>query len=201
MKKTGILGGTFNPIHNGHIELALYCAQILALDRVLIIPDYTPPHKSDSNLADSHHRLRMCELAVENLDGFEVSDIEIKRGGRSYTFQTLTELKNIYPEDELFFIMGADMFLTLDKWKNPNVIFEKASIAAVPRNDSDSEEMKDYLKKVLVPLGAKATVLQNSVIQISSTFIRENIGNEALMSDFLNSNVYSYIKSNKLYGM
>ena len=113
MRKTGIIGGTFNPIHNGHILLAVYCKEKLNLDRVIFIPTYTPPHKSDKDLVSEVHRLNMCKIAVQNYVDFSVSDIEIKRKGKSYTFETLTSLKEIYPRDTLYFITGADMFLSL----------------------------------------------------------------------------------------
>lgn len=199
MSKIGILGGTFNPIHNGHILLADYCKKRLKLDRIILIPTYIPPHKSSKELANEIHRLNMCETAIKNLDSFSVSDIEIKRHGKSYTCDTLTSLKELYPNDTLCFIVGADMFLTLDKWKNPKLIFEKAEIAAVPRNLSDCDDLKNYYDSVLVKLGAKAHILENPVMQVSSTFIRENIRNFNIIKPLIDRNVYEYIVKNKLY--
>lgn len=199
MNKIGIIGGTFNPIHNGHILLAVYCKEKLNLDKVIFIPTYTPPHKSDKDLASEVHRLNMCNIAVQNYVDFSVSDIEIKRKGKSYTYETLTSLKKIYPNDTLYFITGADMFLTLDKWKKPEIIFEKAVIAAVPRNSSDSEMLNRHYQNYLKPLGAKACILYKPVLSVSSTFIRENIENYNLIKSLIDRNVYEYIVKNNLY--
>jgi nicotinate-nucleotide adenylyltransferase len=199
MSKIGILGGTFNPIHNSHILLSEYCKNELNLDKIIIIPTYTPPHKDSQNLVSEQHRVNMCKLACEDLDNYEVSDIEILRKGKSYSYQTLTSLKEKYSGDELIFIMGADMFLTLDKWKHPEIIFSKASIAAIPRNQSDISELNSYYEQVLKPMGAKAYILPKSVIQVSSTFIRDNIDNLSVTSEFLNEKVYKYILKNNLY--
>ena len=197
--KIGILGGTFNPIHNGHIQLAQYCKNELLLDKIFLIPTYTPPHKISKDLADETHRLTMCSLASENLDDFEVCDIEIKRQGKSYTFETLISLKELYPDDEFYLIMGADMFLTLDKWKNPESIFANAVIITIPRNDSDKEELESYYNAVIKDMGAKAVILPNNVQTVSSTFIRENIGDYNTISDLIDKKVYEYIISNNLY--
>lgn len=199
MSKIGIFGGTFNPIHNGHILLAKYCKSELGLDRVLLIPTYSPPHKANDDLENEIDRLNMCRIVCDKLEGFEVSDIEIKRKGKSYSYQTLTSLKEKYPDDELFFIMGADMFLSLDKWKNPDIIFKKASMIVVPRDTLDVGELENYYKNVIAPMGAKAYILSNSVLQVSSTYIRENIENYNIIKDLIDSRVYHYIISNKLY--
>lgn len=199
MSKIGIIGGTFNPIHNGHILLAIYCKEKLKLDKIIFIPTYTPPHKSDMELVSEVHRINMCNIAVQSYDDFFVSDIEIKRKGKSYTYETLTSLKEIYPDDSLYFIMGADMFLTLENWKNPEIIFEKAIIAAVPRNSSDFKILDNYYRNILIPLGAKVCILDEPVLSVSSTFIRENIGNYNFIESLIDRNVYEYITKNNLY--
>lgn len=201
MSKIGIFGGTFNPIHNGHILLAKYCREEIELDKVLLIPTYSPPHKASVDLAGETDRFNMCKIVCENLEGFEVSDIEIKRKGKSYSYQTLTSLKEIYQNDDLYFMMGADMFLSLDKWKNPEIIFQKASIIAAPRDASSVKELECYYKCVIAPMGAKAHILQNSVMQVSSTYVRENIENYNIVKDLIDSRVYDYITANNLYRM
>lgn len=199
MSKIGVFGGTFNPIHNGHVSLGVYCKDELSLDKLMLIPTYTPPHKSSSELAEEEHRVNMCKLATEQYGYFEVSDIEIERKGKSYTYETLNSLKEIYTEDELYLIVGADMFLTLDKWKNPQSIFKNATIVAVPRNDDDKNDLVYYYDNTIKKLGAKAIVLENPVVQVSSTYIRENIDNYQLIKSLIDSNVYEYIVKNKLY--
>lgn len=199
MSKIGIIGGTFNPIHNGHILLALYCKEQIGLDKIIFIPTYTPPHKISNNLASEADRLNMCRIAVKKYSNFYVSDIEIKRKGKSYTYETLSELKAVYKSDTLYFVVGADMFLTLDKWKNPDIIFKNAFIAAVPRNSSDFAQLSDYYKRVLKPLGAKAVILDKPVLTVSSTFIRRNIDFDKNIEPLIDEDVYEYIKQNDLY--
>lgn len=201
MIKIGILGGTFNPIHNGHILLAKYCKSELGLDKIIFIPTYTPPHKISKNLASETHRLKMCEIACKNFACFEVSDIEILRKGKSYTYQTLNSLKEKYSDDELYLIMGADMFLSLDKWKNPNLIFDCATMVTIPRDTSNYKDLCSYYDDFLNDMGAKAVILPNPVMMVSSTFIRDNINNFDIIKDFVDKNVYEYIINNNLYRM
>ncbi len=199
MSRTGILGGTFNPIHKGHIMLAEYVKSELDLDRIILVPTFTPPHKQSLDLASGEHRINMCRIACEKHNGFEVSNIEIERGGRSYTYETIISLKELYPDDELFFIVGADMFLTLDKWKHPEIIFDNSYIAAVPRDDSDYDILNKFYTNVIINMGAKAHILPEPVMQVSSSYVRENIYNSVLVKELLDKNVYDYIVNNKLY--
>jgi nicotinate-nucleotide adenylyltransferase len=117
--RIGILGGTFNPIHNAHLDIARAALDQLRLDRIIFIPARTPPHKrTDLTLAPPEHRLRMVELAVANIPGAEVSDIELQREGPSYTYDTVTALKERFgPETEFFFILGSDQVLELPTWR------------------------------------------------------------------------------------
>ena len=197
--KTGVFGGTFNPVHKGHIMLAEYCKDSVGLDRIIMIPTAVPPHKISKNLASENDRLNMCKLACRGKENFFVSDIEIKRQGKSYTYETLTQLKEIYPDDHLYTIMGADMFLTLNRWKNPEIIFEKSSIITIPRDDENKLELENFYNKVLKAMGASSVILPNPVMSVSSTFIRENLDNFNLISDMLDKGVYDYIIKNNLY--
>ena len=197
--KTGVFGGTFNPVHKGHIMLAEYCMESVGLDRIIMIPTAVPPHKISKNLASENDRLNMCKLACRGKENFFVSDIEIKRQGKSYTYETLTQLKEIYPDDHLYTIMGADMFLTLDRWKNPKIIFEKSSIITIPRDEENKLELENFYNDVLKAMGASSVILPNPVMSVSSTFIRENLDNFNLISDMLDKGVYDYIIKNNLY--
>ena len=199
MSRIGIFGGTFNPIHNGHVLLCEYCKRELLLDKVLLIPDNTPPHKISPDLAGGSDRLQMCRLAAKQFPWLEVSDIELKREGKSYTYETLLSLKELYPSDELFLITGADMFLTLHEWKSPETIFRCASLIAVPRDSSDKEKLTDYYHQVIEPMGARATVLDEPVMEVSSTFIRSHIGDSEALSSLLPTQVYDYICQKGLY--
>lgn len=197
--KTGVFGGTFNPVHKGHIMLAEYCMDSVGLDRIIMIPTAVPPHKISNNLASENDRLNMCKLACRGKENFFVSDIEIKRQGKSYTYETLTQLKEIYPDDHLYTIMGADMFLTLNRWKNPEIIFEKSSIITIPRDEENKHELENFYNKVLKAMGASSVILPNPVMSVSSTFIRDNLDNFNLISDMLDKGVYDYIIKNNLY--
>ena len=132
MAKIGIYGGTFNPIHHGHLHILRQFMEQLSLNRAILIPDRVPPHKPAHDMAPAEDRLAMCRLAVKDMEGVTVSDMEMKRQGKSYTADTLRELKIQFPEDELFLLMGEDMFLTVDHWYQPDVIFRCATLAGAP---------------------------------------------------------------------
>jgi nicotinate-nucleotide adenylyltransferase len=199
MSRIGILGGTFNPIHNGHIQMAKYSHDAAKLDKVIIMPTFVPPHKESVNLVPCEHRLNMCRLACLNLPYAEVSDFEIKLEGKSYTYRTLELLKSQNKNDEFFFIVGADMFLSMQNWKNPEIIFELATVIAIPRDEDSVSQLSNHYENVLKKMGAKAIVLKDSVLTVSSTYIRDNIDNQSALQSLIDSRVYNYIKENNLY--
>jgi len=199
MSRIGILGGTFNPIHNGHIQMAKYSHDAAKLDKVILMPTFVPPHKESTNLVSCEHRLNMCRLACLNLPYAEVSDFEIKLEGKSYTYRTLELLKSHNKNDEFFFIVGADMFLSMQNWKNPEIIFELATVIAIPRDEDSVSQLLNHYENVLKKMGAKAIVLKDSVLTVSSTYIRDNIDNQSALQSLIDSRVYNYIKENNLY--
>ena len=200
MSKIGIFGGTFNPIHLGHIRLGQLVLDEIKLDKILYIPDNTPPHKSDKDLACGEDRLNMIDISLKDHVDMESSDIELKREGKSYSFETLLELKKLYPNDELYLITGADMFLTLDKWREPETIFKTANIIGVPRVKSDFEKMEEYAENVIKPMGAKVFMLSQTVFDTaSSTYVRENIDDHQKIKDMITPEVYRYITEKGLY--
>lgn len=199
MSRIGILGGTFNPIHNGHIQMAKYSHDAAKLDKVILMPTFVPPHKESTNLVSCEHRLNMCRLACLNLPYAEVSDFEIKLEGKSYTYRTLELLKSHNKNDEFFFIVGADMFLSMQNWKNPEIIFELATVIAIPRDEDSVSQLSNHYENVLKKMGAKAIVLKDSVLTVSSTYIRDNIDNQSALQSLIDSRVYNYIKENNLY--
>ena len=136
---------------------------------------------------------------IKKHEDFEISEIEINRQGKSYTFETLSSLKELYPDDELVFITGADMFMTLHSWRQSEVIFQKASIATAPRNEIGKVELEKYYNDIIKPMGAKAYILENPVIQVSSTYVRENIYSDKNICSLIDSDVYRYIAENNLY--
>ena len=196
--KTGVFGGSFNPIHNGHIELARAVFRELSLDRLLIMPAYIPPHKLTDGAAFPDQRYEMCSLAARDAEGIEVSNIEIKRQGASYTYLTLKELSQIYPEDELYLITGADMFMTLHQWKHPQTIFRLATVCGVPRNNDDItvlEKQAEFLQS----LGARTRVLDVKVMTVSSTEIRHKVKAGEDISGLVDPAVKKYIREHYLY--
>ena len=193
-----MFGGSFNPIHIGHIQLAQAFVKRLNLDRVLIVPTYIPPHKQCDNSVSPQDRLQMCRLAVKKLPFAEVSDIEIRRKGASYTYLTLQELAKLYKDDELFLITGADMFMSIQSWKHPEIIFSLATVCGVPRNDDDINRLEKQAE-YLHTLGARTEILDAGVITVSSTEIRTKIQNGESTDGLLTDEVRKYIDENKLY--
>ena len=195
-RKVGIFGGTFNPPHNGHVASAESFCRQMQLDELLIIPAYIPPHKEYSSLVTCEQRLEMCRLAFSTLEKATVSDIEIKRGGTSYTYLTLQELSN--DNVELYFLCGTDMILSMDTWKNPQIIFNLAHICYARReNDCDNSALlrakcDDYKRR----FGANVHEISTDVIEISSSEIRNS---EDLASANLPDSVLQYVREKGLY--
>ena len=200
--KIGIYGGTFDPPHLGHMEAARAAAAVLELDRLIFVPAKQPPHKQlSAQAAAPEQRLAMTRLMADGLlmpKVAEVSDIELKREGKSYTSDTLREMKKRFPEDELWLLMGTDMFLTLQNWHEAEQIMAMASIAAFARTQSDSGEMMTIHGKYLSETyGAKVCIIQLPQIrEISSTQVREQKSGEGLWKP-----VWGYILQNGLYGI
>lgn len=198
MQKIAIFGGTFNPIHNGHVHLGKEFAKILNADKVLVIPTSVPPHKRARNLASASDRLAMCRLAVEGNSLFEVSDLEIRRGGPSYTADTLRGLKILYPDSELFLITGEDMFVTLDKWYEPEIIFSLATVCAAPRSGKGSSALLKCSER-LKSEGARTRIENIEYLPISSTLIRRAVKEGQSISAFVPAAVERYIHVHHLY--
>ena len=196
MKKIGVFGGTFNPVHNAHVKTAILVKEKLSLDHIIVIPAGNPPHKLGISLIDGKKRLKMCELAFKDYSDIKISDIEIKKQGVSYTCETLLSLsKN---DRKLYFICGADMFLTLKKWKNPSEIFKLAKIVTIPRNNDDKATLEKYSEE-LKSLGASCIILDSEKMSESSSEIRERLKNGEVCDDMLSSDVLEYINKNNLY--
>lgn len=197
MQKIAIFGGTFNPIHNGHIHLAKQFALQLGADKVILIPTYVPPHKQKLALAPAMDRLAMCRLAAAE-NQFEVSDIEIKRKGLSYTADTLRELKQIYPDSEFYLITGEDMFLTLERWHESQTIFALAVLCAAPRSNGGLQSLLDYAR-VMQRHGAKTMIGNIEYLPVSSTMVRDAVKEKKSITRLVPTLVANYIGENKLY--
>jgi len=203
--KIGIYGGTYNPPHLGHVTAARAVFDLLKLDKLLLIPAGMPPHKTmPAGSPTAEQRLEMTRLAGEQLglkDKVEVLDIELRREGKSYTADTLAELKKQYPDDELWLLMGTDMFLTLQTWREPERILSLAGIAAFGRTEEDTEELfsvqRNYLYRTY-PQARLFTLTVPGVIDVSSTELREKL-KRGEGGSLLPPAVYGYILRENLY--
>lgn len=190
--KIGVFGGTFNPPHNGHVRLAKAAADELKLDKLLVIPSCIPPHKIAAKLADGQERLEMCRLAFGCDPRFEVSPIELERGSRSYTVETLRELKALYPDSELYFIVGSDMLESFDKWYLWQEILSLSVLCAASREEGYSPDLSRFGK-----LAERIKIITLDPLEVSSTQIRNSAGE--VSSELLDPKVAAYIREHGLY--
>ncbi|UOO38477.1 nicotinate (nicotinamide) nucleotide adenylyltransferase [Oscillospiraceae bacterium CM] len=198
--RLGIFGGTFNPPHLGHIKAASDAAMQLALDRLLIIPAGTPPHKDlPHGTPTAAMRLEMARLSFGGLDSAEVSDIELRQDGVSYTAETVTKLKAHYPGDALFLLMGTDMFLTLEGWKDPEKLLRAVTPAVFSRCAGDTEKIDACAGRLAQKYQVDTQIVQNKALDISSTTLRQALKNRGGVT-WLEDKTYAYIIKNKLYG-
>ena len=203
--KIGVYGGTFNPPHLGHLTAARAVFELLGLDLLLLIPAGLPPHKElPAGSPTPEQRLEMTRLAGEQLglgDKVRTLDIELERGGRSFTSDTLAQLKAQYPDSELWLLMGTDMFLTLQAWHEPEKILSLAGIAAFGRTEEDTEELfsaqRNYLYQTY-PQARIFTLTIPGVIDVSSTELREKLA-KGQGGNLLAPAVYGYILREGLY--
>ena len=200
MAKIGIYGGTFNPPHIGHIRAACCAVSALELDKLLLIPDRIAPHKvMPVGSAAPEQRLQMVRLSAGDDPYLEVTDMELKREGPSYTYQTVEELKQQYPDDSLYLLIGTDMFLTFRQWKNAEYLWKNVTLGVFYRGQKDEVNAIAHQKEEMEALGAKVVLIENPVVDISSTQLRRLITFDCA-GHFLPRGVYDYIRSNKLYG-
>ena len=197
--RVGIYGGTFAPIHNGHIASAKAFMEQMKLDYLFVIPTCLPPHKQIDFVDDPLCRLRMCELAFEDTDGVIISDTEIKRGGRSYTYDTLKELSR--PDTRLFFMCGTDMVLTFDTWYKFEEIFKLCYPVYVRRENDPilTKRVVDKITEYYNKYGVMFRRIVTEPIDISSTQIRKRVAEGKDISDLVPKNVEEFIKQNRLY--
>lgn len=200
--KTGIFGGAFNPIHNGHLNLAKKYLEVLNLDRIIFIPTSLPPHKTDRFLASKEDRFNMLELAISDCEEFEISDIEFQRQGKSYTYDTLCLLREKYPNDDFYLIIGADQFLTFNLWYRYRDILDIASICTAARENGNQREKIIYFSNKLDGLDKNRFHLLNSdAVEVSSSQVREKIKKGEDVSSLIPEKVYNYIVEKGLYSV
>ncbi len=214
--KIGLMGGTFNPVHLGHLRAAEETREILELDEICFIPALTPPHKDSKDIVSAKHRLKMLQLATEENQFFKVDEIELKRKAPSYTIDTLKELKKSKPDNEYFFIVGTELFTRIDTWKSYKTLFKYANFVILNRpgyyeidlsnlfplalknefrysykeNEIDVFEHKDSKKLIFINING---------IKLSSTKIRSFIHQNKSIRYLVTEKIQEYILKNKLY--
>lgn len=199
IKKIGIMGGTFNPIHIGHLLLAETAKEIFLLDKILFIPSGYPYMKDTSEVVDKKMRMEMTRLAISDNPSFSISSIEVDREGNTYTFETLIELKNQQPNTEFYFILGADSLYDMELWKNPETIFSYCVILAAVRDDKRQKELGEQIHYLERKYNAKIKLLPLKEMAISSTDIRNKIKCNKSIRYMVPDKVIAYIKKNRLY--
>ena len=197
MERIGIFGGTFNPVHLGHVHLAEHYIHALELDRLLVIPTRTPPHKSAPDLLDGQRRLQLCRIAFAAFPQVQVSDIELRRSGKSYTVDTLRQLHEEYPQAQLFLLVGSDMFLTFSQWKEWRQILKFATLCTAARHPGELAEL-NHCAQQLSPYG-RIRVFDFPVLPLSSTQVRQALAEGQDCSQMLGQEVYREILQQGLY--
>ena len=191
MERIGVLGGTFNPIHLGHLAIAHMAQESLRLKKVIFVPAHLPPHKNSSRIASTRHRFNMVKLAIQGNPRFEISDFEIKKPGKSYTIDTLWHFRDIFPKPtQLFFIVGGDTLPQLKNWRYINDILKIATFIVVnrPGQFKRSRGIKIRHHSVSMP-----------GIDLSSSYIRQRAALGKSIKYFVPEGVIRYIQHHQLY--
>ncbi len=204
--RIGIFGGTFNPIHQGHIAMARAAYEQLSLEKVIFMPAKNPPHKTGAVITDEKLRCTMCELAIKHYSYFECSRFELEREGLSYSAVTLTLLNERFKEQyhgeyEIYFIIGADSFYNLEKWYQPQTVLEQCVLTVAPRSDERSEKISllAHKKHLCSRYNANIRLLDCPLVDISSSMIRQSFHENRPLKEFLDQSVYDFIVKNGLY--
>lgn len=198
--KIGIMGGTFDPIHIGHLLLGEFAYENFHLDEIWFLPNGNPPHKTtDESGVSLDDRIEMVKLATDDVPYFRMNLYEASSKKHSYTYSTMRALREMYPEHEFFFILGADSLFSIEQWKNFREIFPSCTILAAMRDDKDTESMQAQIRYLNGKYGADIRLLQAPLVEISSTTIRRRAENGLSIRYMVPDVVSEYIQSNALY--
>lgn len=198
-KRIGIMGGTFNPVHNGHLILAENACNQYHLDKIYFMPAGVPPHKKNNAITPGEIRCSMVEKAIADNSKFAMLDIEVSSTELSYTYRTLEKLKHIFPDTEIYFIMGADSLSDFSSWKNPQRISELCKLLVAMRDDIDKTELRQIAEQLFHDFHTQVELLDTPNISISSHDIRDRVRNQASIRYLVPEEVRKYIVKNHLY--
>lgn len=197
MARIGLFGGTFNPIHVGHLTIAEEARLAAGLDRVIFIPSGESYFKNPADIASREDRYRMTQLACG--DRFEVSDMETRRAGPSYTAVTCRAFRELYPADELFLILGADSILEIERWRDPQAIFDAVTLLAFTRGGQDAEAFRAEADRLRELYGAKIEIIDVFSLDLSASDLRRVIAGGHAARYLVTEPVYAYIQEKGLY--
>ncbi|GAX89227.1 nicotinate-nucleotide adenylyltransferase [Effusibacillus lacus] len=197
--RMGLFGGTFDPIHIGHLVAARLAKEALQLDRVIFIPSGIPPHKSGREITPAGNRFEMVKLAVEQEPDFSVSDWEIRREVPSYTVDTLESFASQFPDDELYFIVGADMLYDFPNWHNPGRILEICQVIGMTRPGFALDECRTLLRTSMLLPEHRIHFVEMPGLEISSTWLRDRLRQRRSVHYLIPDRVIRFIEENGLY--
>ena len=198
-RRSGILGGTFNPVHTGHLILAENADEQFNLDKVIFLPSGNPPHKENVSYISAKHRAKMVEIAIEDNNHFEMSLEEIEREGITYTSDTLTLMHEREPLNELFFILGADSLFTFEYWHEPDIICKHCTILVATREELNPKEVEEKIAYLQNKFDVNVYRIISPDFDISSNLIRHRVFDNKSIKYFTPDKVVEYINNNNLY--
>lgn len=198
--KIGIMGGTFDPIHNGHVMLGKTARDIFKLDEIWFMPNGNPPHKENESIESSKkHRMEMVHLAIAEEETFVLQPYEVNRKEVNYSYLTMEYFVKVYPEHEFYFIIGADSLFALEKWAHPDILLKTCIILAAYRDGIETADMERQIRFLNQKYDADVRLLSMPEIPVSSTEIRERLKKGLSVKEMIPENVYDYIVKNKLF--
>lgn len=199
--KIGIIGGTFNPIHFGHLILSEYIREEMDLDKIIFIPTRIPPHKSSTNIPSGAIRMEMLSLAIKSNNNFSVSSIELDREGTSYTIDTIIELNKNYPDDEFYLIIGEDSLFQLHTWERFNQLIKESNFIVADRISSEDIQVENRIQELNHRYNGNIVKANSPLIEISSTMIRDRVNGGLSIKYLVPEEVENYILNKGLYKM